>query len=151
MELEQRVARRPHPATSRRSPPRAARRLQCTIQGGELAPDAARRILDRFAPDLDARGLDDARLLMSELVTNSVRHAHADSEQAIELTLSCSPQAALRVTVGDHGHGFDAAGSKQPKDTAREGGRGLFLVDAIADRWGVTNYGMTRVWFELSR
>jgi len=58
---------------------------------------------------------------------------------------------ALRVTVGDHGHGFDAATAMQPKDASSEGGRGLFFVDTIADRWGVTNDGMTRVWFELSR
>ena len=152
MGLKQRAARTPRPAGSRSSPTsRSARRLQCTIQGGDLAPAAARRILDRFAPDLDARGFDDARLLVSELVTNSVRHAHAGSEQAIELTLSCSPLTALRVTIGDHGHGFDAAGSKQPKDGTREGGRGLFLVDAVADRWGVGSHCMTRVWFELAR
>ena len=41
----------------------------------------------------------------------------------------------------------------QPLDTTRPGGRGLFLVDTLSDRWGMTREGTreTRVWFEMGR
>ena len=128
---------------------RQTRRLRCTIPGGDRAPAAARTILDRFDPTLEGRRREDARLLLSEVVTNSVRHAGAGPGQTVELMLSRS-QRRLRVTVADHGGGFDHAAPRQPPDGDREGGRGLVLLDMIADRWGVDNGRVTRVWFELT-
>jgi len=52
----------------------------------------------------------------------------------------------VRVEVADHGPGFAAAPGRP--DAEDIGGRGLFLVDRLADRWG-TAEGGTRVWFEL--
>jgi len=106
-------------------------------------------ILDRFDPTLEGRRRDDARLLLSEVINNSVRHAGAGPGETVELTLSRSPRR-LRVTVGDDGGGFDQDAAREPPDAEREGGRGLFLLDAVADRWGVVNGRMTRVWFELT-
>jgi anti-sigma regulatory factor (Ser/Thr protein kinase) len=128
---------------------RQTRRLRCTIQGGDRAPAAARVVLDRFDPTLQGRRRYDARLLLSEVVNNSVRHAAAGPDATVELTLSRS-QRTLRVTVADHGGGFDRAAARQPPDAERDGGRGLFLLDSIADRWGVVNGRVTRVWFELT-
>ena len=125
------------------------RRLRCTIAGGDGAPGAARSILDRFDPTLQGRRRDDARLLLSEVVSNSVRHAAAGPDETVELTLSRS-QRKLRVAVADHGGGFEQAAARRQPDGEHEGGRGLLLLDAIADRWGVDNGGVTRVWFELT-
>jgi anti-sigma regulatory factor (Ser/Thr protein kinase) len=124
--------------------------MDCTLSGGDLAPGAARRVLDRFAPELGERRLADARLLVSELVTNCVRHGGAGGpEDTIELHLACAP-GRLHVEVVDHGEGFDPTVAKRSASATRDGGRGLYLIDALADRWGVTNGGLTLVWFDLT-
>jgi anti-sigma regulatory factor (Ser/Thr protein kinase) len=127
----------------------AARDVRCTLNGGIFAPANARRVLDRFAPEIEQRRLEHARLLVSELVTNSVRHAGAGPGEPIELHLTFSADR-LHVDVHDHGHGFDPAVACRPPSRTRNGGRGLFLVDQLADQWGVTNGDGTHVWFELT-
>ena len=89
-----------------------------------------------------------ARLLLTEVVTNSVIHGGSkDSSDWIGLDVELSPEA-LRVEVRDHGPGFRPAPAlPSPMET---GGRGLYLVDELADRWGVADGGR-RVWFELDR
>ena len=83
---------------------------------------------------------------MTELVTNSVRHTAADS-----LTLSVAiGKRAVLTEVADTGPGFD------PKCVEHSGdddtGWGLFLVQRLADKWGVRHDGPDkRVWFELRR
>jgi hypothetical protein len=52
------------------------------------------------------------------------------------------------VDVTDHGDGFAAPAAPTP---GRASGWGLFMVDRLADRWGVDTEGTTRVWFELVR
>jgi anti-sigma regulatory factor (Ser/Thr protein kinase) len=134
-----------------RSGPSPPRQRRCTIGGGDLAPGAARRAFDNFINgELSDRQRTDARLLVTEIATNSVRHAGAGPEDSIELTLSIS-SSAVRVAILDHGDGFAPAASTRAKDGTREGGRGLFLLDALADRWGVEREGATSVWFEMSR
>ena len=135
----------PRRPTARGSP----REWHGTIRGGDLAPGTARRALERFAPRLRGRRLDEARLLMSEIVGNSVRHGGAGPDEAIELSLS-STETTLSVSVTDHGAGFDPGLLRRTIDSSREGGRGLFLVETIASRWGVRCEGLTCVWFELT-
>jgi serine/threonine-protein kinase RsbW len=85
------------------------------------------------------------RLLVSELVTNAVTHAEAGDDEVIELEVVASPDC-VRVAVTDRGPGFDLdAPRKYP------GGFGLFLVDEIADRWGVDFRDGSRVWFEIDQ
>jgi serine/threonine-protein kinase RsbW len=96
---------------------------------------------------------ENAELLVSELVTNSVRHAGLPEEASIEFSVRASAEV-LMVEVADGGQGFDH--TVQPRSRSEAGvahasGWGLFLVDQIADRWGaVQTDGETRVWFELS-
>ena len=85
--------------------------------------------------------------MVSEIVTNSVRHANAGPEDWIRLDVALSPDG-LRVEVADEGPGFEPSVGRPPHE--QPSGRGLFLVDQLADRWGVADGG-TRVWFEIGR
>ncbi len=114
----------------------------------EQAPAAARRSLERLDGHLDPDGLETMRLLVSELVTNSVRHARLGDGGWINLSVEENPRA-LRVAVTDAGVGFDERpGPPQPGDPS---GWGLHLVEQLADRWGVSRDGETSVWFEIDR
>jgi anti-sigma regulatory factor (Ser/Thr protein kinase) len=103
--------------------------------------------LHLFSDALDEEKLNDMRLLLSELVTNSVRHG-GKQRHPIKLLVSVT-EWGVRVDVVDSGQGFDATPKEiQPHD---DGGWGLFLLDQLADRWGVSEDGTTNVWFELDR
>jgi anti-sigma regulatory factor (Ser/Thr protein kinase) len=112
------------------------------------APALARHELERWLPETLSEGDRGAlRLLVSELVTNSVRHAAAnDAPVALSLRIA---QRTVRVEVHDGGHGFDP-GTPTPRSAdAGYGGYGLFLVERMASRWGVNTGAGTMVWFEL--
>jgi anti-sigma regulatory factor (Ser/Thr protein kinase) len=108
--------------------------------------DAPREARDRVRrlPHLAER-VDDAVLLVSELVTNAVKYG--PEHEAIRLIISTDDRAT-RFTVHDLGLG-PLPEMRDQADPA-PGGHGLRLVDALADRWGVER-GSTRVWFELDR
>jgi len=113
----------------------------------------ARHAVAGLAPYLDPSVAENAELLVSELVTNSVRHAGLPAEASIEFSVRASAET-LMVEVADAGRGFDRHAPFRPRAVAgaeAASGWGLFLVDRIADRWGATEVdGETRVWFELS-
>jgi serine phosphatase RsbU (regulator of sigma subunit)/anti-sigma regulatory factor (Ser/Thr protein kinase) len=124
------------------------RALNLRLRGGTLAPSAARAALDELHDDdLEEGESQSARLLVSEVVTNSVRHAGATDDHWIGFDVEISPRL-LRVQVTDHGPGFQARPSRAPLD--EPSGRGLFLVSELADRWGTEDHGR-HVWFELDR
>lgn len=110
------------------------------------APVRARRAVEALRPRLDPSTLRDVKLLVSELVTNSVQHARADRASWVGVRLSVLRET-VRVEVTDPGPGFVPEPRTAPLD--RESGRGLYLVGAISDRWGVETDGFTRVWFEI--
>lgn len=89
------------------------------------------------------------RLLVTELVGNSVRHAGLEPADIITLDMEIRSRS-VRVEVRDPGPGFTrpSFSADPPIGTS---GRGLYLVDALADRWGVsrTPAGEARVWFEI--
>nr|WP_202447554.1 SpoIIE family protein phosphatase [Streptomyces sp. SID5468] len=110
----------PHPQTAGR-----ARRL-------------VRRALHRWALDDLAEAVE---LLVSEVVTNAVRHAERP------ITLRLLRTDVLRVEVGDDAPQLPRMRHAQPQD---ENGRGLFLVNRVAQRWGATRLSAGKVvWFEL--
>jgi anti-sigma regulatory factor (Ser/Thr protein kinase) len=119
-------------------------RLAVTARAPAEAREAIARIDHRLGPD-EAETL---RLLVSELITNSVRHARLGPDDYIELDVEVSDDA-VRVSVTDSGSGF-AAAPREPSP-AEPSGWGLYLVQRVADRWGVSNDGRTTVWFELRR
>jgi anti-sigma regulatory factor (Ser/Thr protein kinase) len=113
------------------------------LDSGPEAAAEARRAIATLRADLDPPLMETLRLLVTELITNSVRHTHCD---AITLRVAVGRSSVL-TEVADDGDPFDP----QPSD-ADDSGWGLFLVQRLADRWGVRNNGGSkRVWFELRR
>lgn len=111
------------------------------------APAAARQALLAANGALPAPLLEDVLLLVTELVTNSVRHATAGPEQGLRVDVRRLARR-LRVEVSDHGTGFSP--QRAPLSPDQSGGWGLLLVETIADRWGVERRDSgTCVWFEL--
>jgi anti-sigma regulatory factor (Ser/Thr protein kinase) len=100
---------------------------------------------DELEP-LPSKIREEATLLVSELITNAVRHALVEGLPEVELRVR-SDSGRVRVVVSDPGGGFEP----MPRlPTAAEGsGWGLYLVDRIADRWGVLSNDRNEVWFEI--
>jgi anti-sigma regulatory factor (Ser/Thr protein kinase) len=94
--------------------------------------------------DVDDHTVGDLTLLVSELVTNAVRHAETEG---VEVRLQVRPDT-LRLEVRDQGGGFEPLVA--PSDDGA-GGYGLFLVDRVADRWGVMRGRGSAVWLEVDR
>ncbi len=107
------------------------------------APAQARGALDQMAGRIAPQRMRDVRLLVSELVTNAVRHAGGE---AVRLVVALNGDT-LRIEVHDPGRGF--ALEPPPDDPLRASGWGLVLVEELADRWGVDDSPRTRVWFEM--
>ena len=86
---------------------------------------------------------DVAAVITSELVANAVDVAAGE----ITVTIRCL-DACLRVEVQDHGYGLPEIQHPAPADAG--GGRGLLIVDQLADEWGVQQFLPGKiVWFEL--
>ena len=83
--------------------------------------------------------METLRLLVTELVTNSVRHTRSPTRHAEDRRR----QSAVLTEVTDEGPGLrPALQTERPGTTTR--GWGLFLVERLADRWGVTHDGAPR-------
>jgi anti-sigma regulatory factor (Ser/Thr protein kinase) len=122
-------------------------RLEAVLRPGPAAPATARAALTRWlSGHVPVEVLEDARLLASELVTNSLRHPEIPEDACLRLAVQLR-EGALRVEVRDPG----TTGVIAPRKPDREhgGGFGLQLVDMIATRWGVNRTGGTNVWFEV--
>lgn len=109
----------------------------------EKSPRLARLALDDLDHELPQPREEAAALLLSELVTNAVKYG-GDGPLRVELA---SPDGGVRAEVIDEGGGFDPEPRAEDR-LAGDGGWGLHLVDALADRWG-SFAGSTHVWFEI--
>jgi anti-sigma regulatory factor (Ser/Thr protein kinase) len=93
-------------------------------------------------------------LLVSELVTNAVVHTGCPAVLRLLLTGVCEdaaggPAGTVRLEVADS---CDRAPEPRHADGDATGGRGLALVDGLADRWGWTSEGTgKRIWCEMDR
>lgn len=117
------------------------------FQADARTPAAARRLVRCLDAILERATVDDLELMVTELVTNSVRHAGLGQHSWVQLELNVVPDL-VRVEVIDPGRGFDPADRPTGTDI-RGSGWGLYLVEQLADRWGVVHDAFTRVWFEL--
>ena len=118
--------------------------MSLSLDGGPEAAGHARRALSRLRGDLDPPVIETMRLLVTELIANSVKHARAD---AVALNVVVGRGAVL-VEVRDEGPGFEPVNRTEAQDKAS--GWGLFLVDRLSDRWGVSGNETNLVWFEVS-
>jgi anti-sigma regulatory factor (Ser/Thr protein kinase) len=120
--------------------------LSLRLPGGLEAAAHARRALARLRGDLDPPLVETLRLLLTELVSNSVRHA---GTKTLTIRIIVGRSSVL-TEVMDEGPGFDPARTGTPRSD--QTGWGLFLVERLARRWGVANDDRaTKVWFELPR
>ena len=84
--------------------------------------------------------------MAGELVMNAVQHARTEFQVTVELT-----GATVRVEVTDSGGGLPAAGPMPPPGSPH--GRGLPIVDSLADDWGVipAHQGLGKgIWFQIA-
>ena len=110
----------------------------------EDAPAQARAALEVFDQILAPDVLEDLQLVVSELVTNSVKFGPS---RPITLALSIGDGGIVQGEVIDQGDGERAKVEMSIEPTV-DGGWGLHLVDQVAMRWGVRE-GSTHVWFEI--
>jgi hypothetical protein len=117
------------------------------LNGGPGAAFSARQAVLAANGTLPAFVRENLLLLVTELVTNAVRHAGVGPERSLRVELRLSPRE-VRVDVVDPGTGFTRGHA--PRESNESGGWGLLLVDRIADRWGVGPVDSgTCVWFEM--
>jgi anti-sigma regulatory factor (Ser/Thr protein kinase) len=118
--------------------------VRATFDQDVASAGAARRFMREILGEWDVDELlDSVNLLVSELVTNAVIHAHSEPEVAVVLTAD-----ALRVEVTDQGGGAAVLKEAADMDTS---GRGISLVDTMSTRWGIEALadGGKTIWFEL--
>jgi anti-sigma regulatory factor (Ser/Thr protein kinase) len=122
--------------------------IELTLPGGPLAAGRAREELATGNGMVPASVRDELVLLLTELVTNAVRHGGAVDGLPVGVVVARSPRG-LTVAVTDPGSGFEWPGGAATPEP-RENGYGLLLVDRLAHRWGIERgQSSTTVWFEL--
>jgi anti-sigma regulatory factor (Ser/Thr protein kinase) len=109
------------------------------------APAQARGALEVFDQILAPEVLEDLQLVVTELITNSVKFGPSRS---ITLSLVVGGDGVVQGEVIDEGDGERAKVEMTPEPSLEGGGWGLHLVDRVATRWGV-HEGSTHVWFEV--
>lgn len=120
--------------------------LKATLPSEERSAFTARRCVDAVAPFLASEKAEELRVLVNELVTNSI--VHSGSERWISLEIKVLPGQRVRADVRDAGNGF-VPRVPDRVDGDGDSGRGLYLVEHLADAWGMHMDGHTNVWFEL--
>jgi anti-sigma regulatory factor (Ser/Thr protein kinase) len=113
------------------------------IGNGPHAPAQARRLVDSLVDNVPAPILDEVRLITSELVTNSYKHAGNPPGHPIEVTLQLHSDR-VRLEVLDRSV-FDP--TPETSTELREVKWGLVILDRIADSWGRISEG--GIWAEF--
>jgi anti-sigma regulatory factor (Ser/Thr protein kinase) len=124
----------------------SVRAARLVLDDDPRAASAARKFLREFieGSEVSEEVAATAELCLSELVTNAIVHAGTRSE------LRATLDTTLTVSVRDHGGPAPDAAPDDDPDPLRVHGRGLTLVEALADRWGSDrDAGGTTVWFSL--
>lgn len=119
-----------------------AEQLSVELPRTAQAPFLARRALGELEGRVDDGVLPDLRLLVSELITNSVKYG-GDGPVRLEVRTD-GPR--VRAEIIDQGVGFTPV--KRSDDLEKVGGWGLHLVQQLTTSWG-TYEGSTHVWFEI--
>jgi anti-sigma regulatory factor (Ser/Thr protein kinase) len=110
------------------------------------ASTARTEVTSRLAARVTTGALEDVRLLLTELITNALRHSNMSPDDEIGVKAAVS-DGTVRIEVHDPGRD----GPVKVRDPGvRGGGYGLFLVDRLTSSWGVDRLDGTTVWAELS-
>ena len=118
--------------------------LRRSYPATELAPRAVRDAVAVVVADLPDAEIATGRLLVSELVSNSVRHGPSDAGAKVGIVVGVE-RNRLRVEVSDA-----SSERAQLRQAGEDGGYGLHLVDSLSSRWGSSRNGDLNVtWFEL--
>jgi anti-sigma regulatory factor (Ser/Thr protein kinase) len=128
------------------APSQLAPRSTVTLVAEPAAAKQARTwIIALWGSNLAPERRNDLRLVVTEVVTNAIRHGNPGGS----VLLAATPKDGyLCVQVTDDGPGLAPHPGATGPDV--DGGFGLFLVERLTRRWGVTRErGRTRVWFEL--
>lgn len=106
----------------------------------------AREFVTYSVPDISRDVLDDVVLVVSELVTNSIRYG-TEPGDSVQLVLAAEP-GRVRIEVSDP---CRRRPSRKPESGERGRGRGVFILDQLAAAWGVADrpFGKT-VWAEVT-
>ena len=118
--------------------------LRVDIPRDRRAPSKARAAIDSLTGQVSPAVVPDAKLLVSELITNSVKYGDGGP---VTLEVTADDPNRMRVEVIDDGVGFVPVA--RTRAATEVGGWGLHLVETLSERWGV-HEGSTHVWFELS-
>jgi serine/threonine-protein kinase RsbW len=120
--------------------------LTLELPANHYAPTRARELVREAAATTGVTADDRWRveMIVTELVSNAVRHGPGGP---VEVALESGGQG-MRGEVADPGRGIHHLDLVARRAT-EEGGRGLFLVDALSDSWGLSE-DRSRVWFEVA-
>jgi len=118
-----------------------ARRLEFSLASVSEAGTNARGALLPFSEVLSAEAFSDLKLIVTELVRNSVAHGPGGQ---IDVLVELHTDGSIDGAVADEGQGI--AGSEVYAEPGK--GLGLLIVEALAERWGVRP-GKSEVWFHL--
>jgi anti-sigma regulatory factor (Ser/Thr protein kinase) len=126
------------------APPRMERQSFIVRSEPHSVARARERVIALAEPFVDDARIADLRLVISEVITNAVRHGGEG-----EMVVAVTPKAGyLCVQVTDTGDGF--APRPRAFGPDEDGGFGLFLIERLTRRWGLTRENSnTRVWFEF--
>jgi anti-sigma regulatory factor (Ser/Thr protein kinase) len=125
--------------------------VQVAIALDVRAPGAARvAVAQHLHERVAVAALDNARLLVSELIANSLRHSDGPAGSQVIVSVELGSDW-FRIGVQDSGSG--AVITARTPDLETGGGFGLTLVQKLSERWGVERLagGGTQVWAQLSR
>ena len=120
--------------------------LEARFKATPVAPAEARRALEGWRDVLEGELLFSLRLLVTEVISNAVKYGSLGDDEWITLRVERTA-SRTRAVVADSSGGFETW--LPVPSTDEVGGRGLFLVHRIADRWGIEQGEPFHVWFEL--
>jgi anti-sigma regulatory factor (Ser/Thr protein kinase) len=118
--------------------------VSALLQPTPLAPGLARNWVEGLPVERSVAR--DLRLLTHEVVSNSVQHSGMGPKDPVRLNIFLDSER-VRIEVWDRGPGFTVR--PRPPARSNERGMGLFVLDRLADRWGVQSGECTCVWFEV--
>jgi len=119
--------------------------VHVSLPSDARAARAARRSLCALEDYVSGETIDDLTLLVSELVSNCVKHASLASNEGIQVDAEPAGKK-IHVEVTNPG---GAELTNKIGRRSEESGWGLFILTRVASRWGVTTDGSTSVWFEI--